>query len=72
MTEDYVMELYYGVVYKLMSLGHSPEEAEEAARNAMNKLLKDEKIKNFLDDIENLTGGPTIKITPKQYNEVKE
>ncbi len=72
MTEDYVMELYYGVVYKLMSVGYSQEKAEEAARNSMNKILKDEKIKNFLDDIENLTGGPTIKITPKQYNEVKE
>ena len=32
----------------------------------------EEKTKNYLDDIENLTGGPTIKITPKQYNEVKE
>ena len=42
MTEDYVMELYHGVVDKLMSLGHSQEEAEEAARNAMNKILKDE------------------------------
>ena len=72
MTEDYVMELYHEVVDKLMRVGYSQEAAEEAARNAMNKILKDEKTKNFLDDIENLTGGPSIKITPKQYNEVKE
>ena len=72
MTEDYVMEMYHAVVDKLMSLGHSQEEVEEAARNSVNQILKDEVVKNFLDDIENLTGGPSIKITPKQYNEVKE
>ena len=32
--------------------------------------LKDEVVKNFLDDIENLTGGPSIGMTPKQYNEI--
>ena len=42
MTEDYVMELYYGVVDKLMRVGCSLEVAEEAARNAMNENLKDE------------------------------
>ena len=48
------------------------ELANDAARNSVNQILKDEVVKNFLDDIENLTGGPSIKITPKQYNEVKE
>jgi len=38
----------------------------------LEEYILDEKTKNFLDDIENLTGGPSIKITPKQYNEVKE
>ena len=41
-------------------------------RCPLEEYILDEKIKNFLDDIENLTGGPSIKITPKQYNEVKE
>jgi SOS response regulatory protein OraA/RecX len=42
MTEDYVMELYRKVVDKLMRVGYSQEEAEEATRNAMNENLKDE------------------------------
>ena len=42
MTEDYVMELYYEVVDKLMRVGYSQEKAEEVARNVMNKILKDE------------------------------
>jgi len=42
MTEDSVMELYHGVVDKLMRVGYSQEAAEEAARNTMNKILKDE------------------------------
>lgn len=27
-------------------------------------------VKNFLEDIDNLTGGPSIKMTPEQYNEI--
>jgi hypothetical protein len=42
MTEDYVMEMYHAVVDKIMRVGYSQEEAEEAARNSMNKILKDE------------------------------
>ncbi len=40
MTEDCVMKLYLAVVNELMSIGYSQEKAEEAARNAMNKMLK--------------------------------
>jgi len=29
-----------------------------------------ERVKNFLEDIDNLTGGPSIKMTPKQYNKI--
>ena len=67
MTEDYVMEMYHTVIDKLMRVGYSQEAAEEAARNEVNQILKDEKTKNFLDDIENLTGGPSIKMTHNQY-----
>jgi len=42
MTEDYVMEMYHAVVDKIMMVGYSQEEAEEAARNSTNKILKDE------------------------------
>ena len=42
MTEDYVMEMYHAVIDKLMRVGYSQEVAEEAARNAMNQILKDE------------------------------